>query len=50
MSEPMTAAIEWMARNGPPNWVFIVAVLTRPMAWSRYIMQLVEKRLGIRDE
>ena len=34
MSDAVTAAAEWAARPGPPNWVFSLAVLTSPAIWS----------------
>jgi len=29
--------LEWATRPGPPNWVFVVALLTAPHLWSRYV-------------
>ena len=34
MLEP---AIDWATRAGPPNWVFVVALLSAPHLWSRYV-------------
>jgi len=46
MTDPATAAFEWAARAGPPNVVFVLALLTRPSTWSKKAMQIVEDRFG----
>lgn len=30
-------AVAWMTQTGPPNWVFLVALLTAPHLWARRI-------------
>lgn len=44
------AATEWAAASGPPNGVFLFAVLTSPAVWSRRAVQLLRERLGRRGE
>jgi hypothetical protein len=48
MSEFATVAVEWLTRPGPPNWVFLLALLTAPAYWSekamRRVSELLEKR------
>jgi hypothetical protein len=39
----LESAIEWATRPGPPNWVFVVAILTAPKVWSKYIHRLARK-------
>lgn len=34
-------AVDWLARPGPPNWVFIVALLTQAAYWSNSIKKRV---------
>jgi len=41
MSELVARAVEWLAADGPPNWVFVLAVVTTPATWSN----TVRKRL-----
>lgn len=31
--------IDWATSNGPPNWVFVAALLTSPHMWSQYVKQ-----------
>jgi len=42
VSELVAAATEWLAAPGPPNWVFVTAVVTAPAYWS----ETVRGRLG----
>lgn len=30
-------AIDWATANGPPNWVFVLALLTAPHLWAKQI-------------
>jgi len=46
MSELVQAAVEWAAANGPPNWVFILALLTAPARWTSIAIEMVQSRLG----
>lgn len=39
MIEP---ALEWATAPGPPNWVFVVTLLTAPHLWSRYVKQAAQ--------
>jgi len=41
MGELIAAALEWAIAAGPPNWVFVLAVVTSPATWSN----AVRKRL-----
>lgn len=38
-------AIDWATTAGPPNWVFVLALLTRPARWSSAAVAIVEARL-----
>lgn len=50
MSEFVTAAVEWATNPGPPNWVFVLALLTTPAYWSdkvrKWVGRLIDKRFG----
>lgn len=46
MSEVAQAAAQWAAANGPPNAVFVVALLTSPARWSKWAAEQVGARLG----
>lgn len=41
------AAIEWAASRGPPNWLFVLALLTRPASWTGAAIGLVRERLNV---
>jgi len=41
-------ASEWLADQSVPLWAFVLALLTSPREWSRYAVQLGEKKLGMR--
>jgi len=45
MSALVDVAIEWAAARGPPNWMFVLALLTTPSRWSRTIVSVVRARL-----
>lgn len=34
-------AVEWATANGPPNWVFVVALLSAPHLWAAQIKDRV---------
>lgn len=42
--------VEWATAPGPPNLLFVVALLTAPHLWSRYVKrtvrELYEQRFG----
>jgi len=46
MSEVVAAAAEWAASSGPPNALFVVALLTSPARWSRWAADRVGSYLG----
>lgn len=37
----MENALNWAQANGPPNWLFVVALLTAPRLWAEYIKKAV---------
>jgi len=39
-----TAAVEWATATGPPNWLFVLALLTHPKTWSGAAVQMVRRR------
>jgi len=43
-------ATDWATANGPPNWVFVVALLTTPHLWASRISavgtRLIDRYLG----
>ena len=45
MSELVDAAVNWLASDGPPNWLFVLALLTAPAKWSRTAVSFVRSRL-----
>lgn len=42
----MSGVVEWATASGPPNWVFVLAVLTSPVVWSRWAVQFARERFG----
>lgn len=46
MTEVLRAALAWAAADGPPNAVFVVALLTSPARWSRWAADRVGSYLG----
>lgn len=36
---------EWLSSTGVPNGLFVVALLTTPHKWSRWVVDYVESRL-----
>lgn len=44
--------VQWAATNGPPNAVFVVALLTKPASWSKRAVGAANKYLpgGSADE
>lgn len=49
----LAPVIEWATGSGPPNWVFVIALLTAPHTWSRYVTraarEFYEQRFGGTD-
>ena len=45
MSGLVPAAIDWLAARGPPNWVFVLALITSPAAWSDAVRKRVRPLL-----
>lgn len=39
MTELLEPLLEWATKPGPPNWVFVVAILTAPHLWTKYIKE-----------
>lgn len=37
MGDLLGAGVEWLASPGPPNWMFLVALLTQAAYWSERI-------------
>jgi len=35
MSDPLAVAVEWLAATGAPNWLVVLALLTRPTTWAK---------------
>jgi len=35
MAELLRAATEWLAATGAPNWLLLLALLTRPIVWAK---------------
>jgi len=42
---PIDAALDWAVASGPPNWVFVLALLTSPARWSSATVAIVRSRL-----
>ena len=43
MLEP---AVEWARASGPPNWLFVLALLTAPRQWSTVAVDTIQERIG----
>jgi len=43
------SATSWATATGPPNWLFVVALLTHPKVWSESAIAAIKKRLGSRE-
>lgn len=39
-------AVSWATADGPPNWMFALALLTTPALWSRRATDAVKRRFG----
>lgn len=37
MPDLLQPLLDWATAHGPPNWVFIVAVLSSPHLWAQYV-------------
>jgi len=35
MSDLLAVAVEWLAASGAPNWLLVLALLTRPTTWAQ---------------
>lgn len=35
-------AVQWATDHGPPNWVFVVALLTHPTYWAKQFKARVQ--------
>jgi len=35
MSDLVGVAVEWLAATGAPNWLVVLALLTRPTTWAQ---------------
>jgi hypothetical protein len=40
----------WFYQSGPPNWVFLVALLTAPARWAGYARRVMSRAWGGRGE
>jgi hypothetical protein len=36
----------WFFQTGPPNWVFLVALLTSPSKWAKQAKRVMKKPFG----
>lgn len=54
VSEPATAAAEWLAATGAPNWVVVVAMLTHPSTWTdaalKHVRPALDRMLPTREK
>lgn len=41
------ATLEWLAADGAPNGLVVLALLTRPSTWTGAVVRLAKDRLGI---
>ncbi len=37
MADVIQPALDWATAAGPPNWVFVLALLTAPHLWAKQI-------------
>lgn len=42
----IASAAEWATTSGPPNWLFVAAILTHPKTWSELLLSVAVERLG----
>jgi len=35
MNDPLAVAVEWLSETGAPNWLVVLAIVTRPTTWAR---------------
>jgi len=47
VSDVLAVAVEWAAETGIPNGVFVAALLTRPSTWSKRVVGVARKQLGL---
>lgn len=45
MADILARAVKWAAADGPPNAVFLIAVLTAPWLWAGYAKQAAKRLL-----
>jgi hypothetical protein len=45
-TELLGPVISWATEAGPPNWLFLLAVLTRPAVWSKSVVEAARRRLS----
>jgi len=46
VSDVLAVALEWAARSGPPNALFVAALLTRPSVWTNRLLDAAKRRFG----
>lgn len=46
ISTLLTPAVEWAAASNVPNWLLVVALLTRPSTWTGAVVTAIRSRLG----
>lgn len=46
MPDVVAVALEWAARSGPPNALFVAALLTRPSTWTNRLVTAADRRLS----
>jgi len=45
MADLIGAAFEWAVSAGPPNWVFVLALITTPATWSNMVRKRIRPLL-----
>lgn len=43
MPDLLAPVFDWATDAGPPNWAFVVALLSSPHLWSRYVKRAAEQ-------
>lgn len=50
MPDALAEFTAWAARAGPPNLVFVLALLTRPAQWTQRALGVLDQYLGTKEK
>jgi len=46
----MDSAVQWAVESGPPNWVFLLALLTSPKKWGELASRVIDEKLRNKED